>query len=535
MGHTRRRGRMVSAWLATVAAAGAVVGCGGGGAAGGTGGGAADGAAGERKTLRVAFNYGISTIDPAFSCEPFGYTLIRATYDQLVAMPAGGSTGDDAGAEPMLAERWRSNADKTVWTFHLRDDATFASGNPVTARDVVFSLRRAIDKRACAEYVVTAGLSGNITDVAALDGRTVRVTLARSDPIFLQSIGSRAASVIDSRLLGEHGGLGRRGDAWLASHAAGSGPYTISTYRPDSEVTLEARDDYWGGAPRNAGVSIRIVTDPSSLELLVRSGEVDMASGVPLKVLRSLEATNQILSHPSQFVTFVGLNNDVPPLDDARVRQALSLAFPADEVLQAFGYGQAELFAGPIPPAMPFYPDLDGLGHDPERARALLAEAGAQGATLTLDVQSGQSIHQEVATVMQDAFREVGVTLRISTLGAAAYTDRVYNHKSQLFIADDGPTINDPGYLLGYQATCGDSFNWVRYCDRAVDRLLERARGEVDTERRAALYREIDQKLIEDAPYIQVFAKNHIVVASRSLQGWEYYDDQVSRLAAITP
>ncbi|HET6509696.1 MAG TPA: ABC transporter substrate-binding protein [Baekduia sp.] len=494
----------------------------------------AGGGGGGHPTINVAFNTSIATLDPAYACEQFGYTIIRNTYDQLVA-PAPGGQADGSNVRPMLATRWTSSADKRVWTFTLRTGVRFASGNPVTARDVEYSLRRLLDLDACAAFVVTGGLTGNITKVRAVDDTTVQITLAKADPIFLETMSSRAASIIDSKLLDQHGGAGKQGAKWLATHTAGSGPFTLASYEPDSEIVLAPRDDYWRGAPKPGEVDIKIVTDPATLKLLTSSRQVDMAYGIQPKDLASLRAAGgKVLSFPSQFVTYIGLVADKKPLDDVRVRQALSYAFPAQDIIEAFGYGQAKAFSGPIPPAMPFYPNLPGLGHDPAKAKRLLAEAGASHLHLTLVVQSGQSTHEQIATVLQDAYRDVGVTLTVQTLGSSAFTDKVYNYKAQAFIIDDGPTVNDPGYLLSYQARCGDSFNWVRYCDKGVDAQLAQARFEADAARRGDLYKRIDARLIQDAPYIEVMAKNHTIVVDPQLKGYTYYDDQTAHFFDIT-
>ncbi len=485
-------------------------------------------------TINVAFNTGVSTLDPAFSCEQFGYTVIRNTYDQLVA-PAPGGKANGSNVKPMLATSWTANADKTQYTFTLRDGVKFASGNPLTARDVAYSLNRVLDLDACAAFVVTGGLSGNITKVKATGDNTVTVTLKKADPIFLETISSRAASIIDSKLLDEHGGPGKKGARWLATHTAGSGPFTLAAYEPDSQIVLAPRADYWRGTPKPGKVNIKIVTDPSTLKVLTSSRQVDMAYGIQPKDLTSLKASgSKILSYPSQFVTYIGLVSDKKPLDDVRVRQALTYAFPTEDIIKAFGFGQATAFAGPIPPAMPYYPKPKGLGHDPAKAKQLLAAAGVSNLSLTLVVQSGQSTHEQIATVLQDAYREVGVTLKIQTLGSSAFTDRVYNYKAQSFIIDDGPTVNDPGYLLSYQARCGDSFNWVRYCDKGVDAQLEQARFEIDDAKRGDLYRQIDEKLIKDAPYIEVMAENHTIVSVPSLSGYTYYDDQTAHFFDIS-
>jgi len=509
-----------------------VAGCGGTDTSGGGGGESAS----TGKKLRVAFNSGLSTLDPAFACDRYEYTVIRTLYDQLVQSKPAKEGESGADVDPMLAESWKTSDGGKVTTFKLRKDVKFASGNPLTAADVEFSIRRAIDKGACANYVVTAGLPDNFESVKALDKHTVRFELKRPDPLFLESIASRASSILDSKLLKQHGGLGPRGDQWLAANGAGSGPYTLGTYRPDSEVELKPNDGYWAGEPKNGGVTVKIVTDASTLETLTKSNQADLVLGLPPKTARDLaNSGTELAEDPSQFTTYIGFNNKKEPFTDARVRQALAAVIPLDPLVERFGYGFAEPFAGPIPPAMDYYPDLPIPEPDAERAKQLLAEAGKENISFTVDIENGETTHSEMATVLQDAFREIGVDMKVNTLGSGTFTDRVYNFKSESYIIDDGPTINDPGYFLGYLVRCGDAFNWTQYCNKEVDKRLEEARFNLDSERRATLYKEVSEVVVEDAPYASIWAKDHIVALPGGTTGYQYFADQVPRLWKIAP
>ena len=486
------------------------------------------------KTLQVAFNSGLATIDPAFACDRSEYTVIRALYDQLVQSKPAADSKSGADVEPMLAKSWKTSKDGTTTTFELRDDVKFASGNPVTADDVVFSLNRGIDKEACANYVITAGLPDNFQSVKKLGPTTVQVVQKKPDPLFMESIASRASSIIDSKLLKQHGGLSAKGDDWLASHGAGSGAYTLDTYRPDSEINLTATPDYWQGEQANSGVSIKIVTDPTTLETLTKSGQSNLVLGLTPKTARQLEDSGtKIASDPSQFTTYFGMNNTKPPLDNVKVRQALAAVVPAKAISDQFGYGFSAPFVGPIPPAMDYYPDLPLPEPDVEKGKQLIEESGVSNPSFQVDIENGESTHADIATVLQDAFKQIGVDMQIKTLGSASFTDRVYNFKSDSYIIDDGPTINDPGYFLGYLVRCGEAFNWAQYCNKSVDQKLEQARFSLSSEERAELYRQVSDQVISDAPYVSIWAKDNIVALPGGTTGYQYYTDQIPRLNAI--
>ncbi len=333
--------------------------------------------------------------------------------------------------------------------------------------------------------------------------------------------------MVDRKLLEQHGGTSKAGDRWLASHTAGSSAYVLESYNPDSQIDLRARKGFWGAAPKASSVSLRIVSDPTTLQTLVRSGDVDLAYGIPLKDLKALKAEGkQVFADASQFYIYVGLNNDRAPFDDKRVRQALQAALPAADIAQRFGYGYAQTFRGPIPPAMAFSPKLPASPPDLAKAKSLLQEAGVSRATVTLDVKSGETLQSDIATVLQNAYRPLGIDVKIATLGASAYTEKVNAFKSQMYIIKDGGTVNDPAYFLGYFVACGNPFNWVKYCNKSVDADLAAGRREFDQAKRQAVYDRLSATVDADAPVLPIFAPKNVVVGAANLKGYQYYDDQ---------
>lgn len=523
---SRIRLRATASLLGVAALALLAAGC------GSTGGGTGTVAA-SSQTLNVAFSTGITTIDPAQVCTTYDYSIVKNTYDNLVRLgPASGAGGGQI--EPALATAWTLSPDKRTWTFKLRKNVTFASGNPLTAADVVFSLKRDITKQGCQEYVLTQGEAHSVESIVATSPDTVQIHLAHPNPLFLSLLAQTGEGVVDSKLLNEHGGLSSAGDQWLATHTAGSGAYVLTAYQPDSEVALQARKGYWGGAPKSSHVVIRIVTDPTSLQTLVQSGQENMAFGVPLQDVRSLATESHVYANPSQYYIYVGLNNKKPPLNDPRVRKALADAVPFQSILNSFGYGYAQQFSGPIPPAMPFYSHLPAPSTNVAEAKQLLAQAGVTHASLNLVVKSGDTLEGQIATVLQAAWLPLGIHVNIQTLGASSFSDVVDNFKSQMYIILDGPTVNDPAYFLGYLIQCGDLFNWAQYCNRHVDTLLAAGRAEFSAAKRVPIYAEISQLVNQEEPMIPIFATNDVVVASKSLQGYAYYDDQQPVFSAMS-
>jgi peptide/nickel transport system substrate-binding protein len=508
---------MLCTGAVVVALAAAVGGCGSGATA----------TTAAKDSLAVAVNSAITTADPAFACTTYDYVVVKNTYDNLVALGARRDGSGAAKIEPALAQRWDISADKRTYTFHLRSGVTFAGGDPMTAADVVYSLQRVLDKEGCQQYVLTTGDAKRIRSITAVDDRTVRIRLRDPDPLFLELLAQTGNGVLDRKLLERHGGTSKAGDRWLASHTAGTGAYELESYNPDSEIDFRARKGYWGPTPKAATVSLRIATDPTTLETLVRSGDVDLSYGIPFKDLKALKAEGkQVFANPSQFYIYVGLNNDRAPFEDVRVRQALQAALPAADIANRFGYGYAQTFRGPIPPATAYSPKLPVGAPDVAKAKALLAEAGVTHLTVTLDVKSGETLQSDIATVLQNAYRPLGIDIKIATLGASAFSDKVNTFKSQMYIIKDGGTVNDPAYFLGFFVACDNPFNLVRYCNKSVDKELAVGRNAFDPATRQAAYDRLSAQVDADAPVLPIFAPNQVLVGAANLKGYAYSDDQ---------
>ena len=481
-------------------------------------------------TITAGYTAPVTTIDPGAACDPPSYTAIQQLYDELVT-----GTGKEP-IQPMLATSWSQNADATSYTFNLRKDVKFSSGNPMTSADVVYSLDYALKRDGCAAYVLTSGYS-EVDSITAPDDYTVTVKLKTPDPIFLSTLSGQVA-IMDSKVVEEHGGSSDAGAAWLAGHAAGSGPFTLDSYQPDSQIAFKARPDYWGGAPAPSKVIMKIVPDASSLAVLAKSGELDLAYNMPLSNVDSLKSDPnlQIISNPSLRYYNVGFNVSKAPLDNELVRQALTYATPIDEIVKNYGYGMAQKLTSPLFPAETYYEQTPELyPYNIEKAKQLLSQAGEPHPQLTMTLQSGYPALRQLATVLQSSWAEAGVDLQINVVSPAQFVDEVYSGKDQMYMITDGPQgTYDPGYFFGYFLKCDNAFNWSRYCNKQVDQLLTEAQTTTDPNVAGPLYRQIAQIAAKDAPYLMLMNPNSTIVAKKSVSGYVQYSDDVTRFNKIT-
>ncbi|MGE0148837.1 MAG: ABC transporter substrate-binding protein [Parvibaculaceae bacterium] len=485
-------------------------------------------AAGE--PIRILRTTAPDNIDPALTCTIFGGSLVNNLYDRLVEYKkAGDRLGPDV--EPMVAQSWQVSDDGREYRFALRPGLKFASGNPITAEDVVYSLERTRKLGGCQGYNLEGGQTGNITSIEAVDAATVVVRMKNPDPLFLTDL-TNNIGIIDKAVLEANGGLTEAGTAWLSKNAAGSGPFTLGGYDPESQIVLDARPDYWKGPAAASQLIFQIAKDPSTTELLLGSGAADVAYDVPaqdIDRLASLPALKAVAGPSLTFVN-VGLNVTRKPLDDIRLRQALSYATPFGEILAAFGGKYSHPLVGPIMIGQPFHQAIENpYPTDVAKATSLIADAGLAGTTLTVAIKSGQTVQQEIATVLQASWKAIGIDLEIKTLGSSAFFDEVMSRKNDMYMIEDKSANPDPAYLLSFFVRCNDPYNWSGYCSETVDRLLVEGRDAGDPQKRAQIYHEIALQVARDAPYLQLFQKDQVVIAAKNVDGFVFSPESEDR------
>jgi peptide/nickel transport system substrate-binding protein len=325
-------------------------------------------------TIVVAMNTNaIFTLDPAMHRDRNTETVIRNMFDGLVTRTHG------ADVVPELAVSWEQESE-TSFVFALRDGVTFHNGDPMTADDVVFTFERVLTEGAVGgASSPRAGLLGPLDRVEKVDDLTVRFVLSDPFPPFLQAL-------VQFQIVPK-AYIEQVGDDAFAEQPIGTGPFQFVRGGLDSEIVMDRYDDYYGGAPdlEPAGPAqvqravFRMMPEPSTRVAALLSGEVHVIQAVPVDLLARLEADARVQVATAEGTRSyqIEFNNDRPPFDDVRVRQAVNLAIDWDSILagvyQGFGVPLATSF---LPSGFGYDADLAAYPYDPERAKELLAEAG---------------------------------------------------------------------------------------------------------------------------------------------------------------
>ena len=492
-------------------------------------------AAQDTSTLLVGANFSIQSLDPGRGIETTTNMINHSTYDSLVTFE-----GEDLTTPvPSIATEWSISEDGTEYTFTLRSDATFVSGNPLTSEDVKWSFERVKNLQSNAAFLIEA-----VTEIQAPDPKTVVLVLDSPYPGILPILSSSSLGIIDSQLVSGNGGVSGpdavdadTAESFLQTQSAGSGAYTLSSYLPDQEVVLVANPNHWRGAPNFERIVIRNITEPATQQLQLESGDLDIATGLSQDQVPTLDANDEVTVQSSSAATtfYVLMNNNEEvggPFANPLVQEAVRQALDYEGILSLAGPGASRL-AGIIPTVFPGARDPElATTTNREQAMSLLAEAGLGDITGELSYASDSTIWgvemNILAQKVQADLAEVGIEINLDGLPRTTALQKYRDGKDQLGVwswaADYPDTSNFLVYLPG--RTVGLRAGWLEEAGpeaaTAVE-LGEQAESTVDDAERISLYQELEEHLAEVGPYAPLFQPAVPYAFTAALEGVTFH------------
>ena len=427
-------------------------------------------------------------------------------------------TGEDLRPKPMLAERL-DNPDPLTYLVTLRRGVKFHDGHELTAKDVVFTYGQMIDPSFVSPF---KGAFRSLKSVTALDYYHVRFTLKEPFSAFAIQLAGPPAIVPD--------GAGPD----FADHPIGTGPYKFVRFAVDDQVVLAPFEEYFGGAPRNNGVIIRVLPDDTMRGLELQKGSIDLVvNDLPPDIVHQFEGKDfHIAKSPGLDYSYLGINMLDPVLKDKRVRHAIGYAIDRHAIVEYLRRGLARPATGLIPSqAWAYDPDIFQFTYDPNRSRQLLDEAGYPDPDgdgplprlrLSLKVSNAEESRLQ-ATVIQQQLRDVGIDLDVRSYEFATMYADVVNGNFQMFNMQwVGGAMVDPDILrrVFYSTqTPPAGYNRGHYNNPEVDRLLDLAGAATTEAERKKYYGAAQQIIAEDAPYISIWNRTNVAVARPTLSG----------------
>ena len=468
--------------------------------AGGVGGTAPSDVDQASKTFVVAQTAPIEFLTP-HGFNQSNMTWDRALYDALTIMAP--------DPQPHLATGWEVSEDGTEYTFTLADGVTFWDGTPLTAQIVVDNLTWATDPA----NLVTGGALLATAEITAVDDSTVKLVFPTPAPQLLSTL-----AIIPIMDLTTD----------LATTPNGTGPYKLEQFVPNSVVSMSANPEYWDAEhePQVGTYEVRVFSDNASALAALSSGQVQAFAFPPFNQVGQLESEGYtIATQPAPGNFILRMNTVNGPIQDKRVRQALSLALDRQTFVDLTGSDLSEPTCNIYPSSSPAYvPELDeNCAQDLEAAKALLVEAGyGDGLDLTLDVSAAR--HPELsayAPVLQESLRSIGVNLELNEVTATVMGQRILD-KSYQMSTDWYPWGNLDPALLFVTRTFTPDLTLENYVDPAYTQMVADAQGILDEAERTAAYQDINRYLVDQSFVIPIASRPYTYAVHPDVATFEF-------------
>jgi oligopeptide transport system substrate-binding protein len=485
--------------------------------------------AASEKLLRVSQRNEPATLDPQFALLPDEFFIIRALDEGLV------TPTPDGGGEPAVAERWETSADGLTWTFHLRADARWSHGEPVTAADFVYTVRRALTPALAAPKAplffalknAEAFYRGRIPDftqvgVAAPDVRTLVLTLEHPTPHLLALVASGPWLPVHAATVEKFGNT--RGSAWTRpGNFTGNGPFTLAEWRPHEFIRVQKNSRYrTADRVQLDGIRFQVYDNGDTEERAFRAGQVDVTMAVPFSKLGSY-ARPPLHTLPLAETRYLAFNLRRPPLDDARVRRALTLAVDRSALVTEVLKGGEQPALSFIPPGLGGYQPATRLTADLGLARRLLAEAGFPAGKdfPTLEVSTWSASSLPALEALQQMWRhKLGIETTLVRREANVHVAALRAGDYAIGFLPAIPDYNDAAALFG-DLTTGAANNYPRWSHARYDALVAKAGRTTDVAHRLALYHDAEALLLDELPVAPLYFNTQNFLLRPGVHGWQ--------------
>jgi len=447
--------------------------------------------------LRLAREADSSTMDLTTSTANLDIWVGINIFDTLVRFSDDGRT-----IVPGLAERWEASADGKTYTFFLRPNLKFSDGTPLTATDVAF----AIDRARSAKEAAWSWTLAAVDKVETPSARTVRVRLKNRWSPILSDLALFDTGVYPKAYFQKVGPNG------MAAKPLGSGPFYLAQWKRGDYILLKKNPNYYDAKNvRLDAVRFLAVPDENTRVLKLLAGEVDAIGFVPFSRIKELQDNpdvNMILNTSTR-TDYLLINNARKPLNDVKVRQAISLAIDRNAIVRTALFGFGEPASSFLPKgAIAWDTSLKPYPFDPGRALQLIRESSApNGFTASLLISAGSVTENQVATLIKDELRFIGITVNIQQIDPGQLIPTQQKGDYDISLEYWTNDIIDPDELVSFAidfSQGGDSF-FTKYKNDQVSTLAQQARLEPDQAKREQLYRQIQRIWYNDQPFLALY------------------------------
>jgi peptide/nickel transport system substrate-binding protein len=502
-------------------------------------GGGTNKASGQKSVLVYGRGADTSSLDPATQTDGETFKVTKNIYDTIVDYK-----GQTTQVTTGLASGWKISGDGKTYTFTLRKGVKFQDGSDFNADAVVYNFDRWKSGDA-GKFAYYASMFGGVGDksvidkVVAVDPITVQFVLKHPFAPFLKDLAMSPFAIASPKALKKYG------DKYGENVAVGTGPFIFKEWKHKDTITLVKNDNYWKkGYPKLDEVIFKVIPDNTARLNALKDGEIDLMDGVNPSDLSSVQGNNklQIFHRPPMNVGYLGFNTQMGPFKNTLVRQALSYTVDKDALLKAFYNGDGTTAVNPMPPSIPGYDtSVQPFGVDIQKAKDLLKQAGyPNGFTTDFWAMPNPRPYmpdpQKIAEALAADFQKAGVKVNIKSMEWTTYLDKVQKGEAPMFLlgwtGDNGDADNFLYTLLSTDAI--GSNNYARYSNPKVDALLKQAQVETDEAKRIELYKQAQEIIHEDAPWIPLVYSKEALVGSSKIKGFKPHPTGSDKLEQVS-
>ncbi len=478
--------------------------------------------------LYCRLNANPSTLDPALISDVQASLVAAKLFNGLVRL------NDRLEISPDIAYRWEVSKDGRTYRFFLRRKVLFPNGREVTAFDFKYSFERLLKPvtRSPNTWIFDnvegakaflEGRADTVTGFRVSNPAEFEIRLSRPFSPFLNMLTMTPAYVVPKEIV-ESPGFD------FASSAAGTGPYILERWLPNRELVLKRNNEYFGGAAPLRGIVFRIIAEDLTAVVEFELGNLDVLQ-IPVsayqKMTRDPKLKPFIEAVTGLNTYYLGLNTSRPPLDDPALRRAITLAIDRKKILETFYEGRGRLACGPIPELLRSWKasGCPMMQYRPELAKGIVMKHSLSGTRLSLYVPDDQEA-VDLAEIIQGYLSDAGIEVVVRRLEWSAYKEAINRGEPDMFWLSWWADYPDPEnflFPLFHSSNLGPAGNRTRYVNRTVDRLIEQGQYSVDEEKRTGYYREAEDIIVSEAPWVFFWHKTDHIIRQPWVTGFKTY------------
>lgn len=489
------------------------------------------------RVLVIAVPSDMQNLDPTLSGgDVTTQEVLTNIYGFLISFktekaPNGEQIGNPDAFVGDLAESYAVSPDGKKVTFKLRPGLKFSNGDPINANAVKFTYDRIFGQNAITAFLTKMAAVDGADAVKVIDDLTVEFAISKPNTLLFGNMAQFGHAILNPNVVKPHM---TKDDPWahewLKANAKGteSGPYVIDKWEPGNQIVLKKNPNYHRAAEiKNDKVVLKIIPDPSSRLAQLKAGAVDIAYDIPTKDLAALEKDSnvKVVRNTTRAVGYLGMNNEVEPFNNVKVRQAISYAIPYDTIREKVLNGYGIQLTSPIPKGTPFHTDeFFKYKRDVEKAKQLLKEAGhPNGFKTKFTIPNDKAEAKETAVWVQSSLKEIGIEVEIEQMPGAAFTEKMQKRNHVFFYANQWISINNDPFYHIFWLLKSDCCDYARYKNDKVWEAIDKYTLNPDQNARAAAAKEIQKIVVEDAPWIFLFQPDHIIVTRKDVKGYTWF------------